>query len=98
MYIYIFNHIYVSVNIYIYVSVGILIDQNRDDGLTFLFPVFCVGGLKTKQVSFDMFWPSTGSILGGSFPILFIFTPNLGEMIQFDFCIFFQMAGKKTTN
>ena len=34
-------------------------------------------------------------LLGGYrwwFPIILVFTPNIGEMIQFDACIFFQMG------
>ena len=38
-------------------------------------------------------WPNSN--LGGGF-IFFNFTPNLGEMIQFDGCIFFKWVGSTT--
>ena len=46
--------------------------------------------LRKESIRFFGWWPWT--ILGGGFKLFLIFTPNPGEMIQFDVRIIFQMG------
>ena len=46
--------------------------------------------LRKESIRFFGWWPWT--ILGGGFKVFLIFTPNPGEMIQFDVRIIFQMG------